>query len=137
MKYLLNFIILLLLLEHNLIIAENETDKQIDSDCRKITNVTEQDLDLLDKFSDKSTDNAKCYLKCFFEKLGLWNNGAVQEDAFVKRMSSGCPPGQNVDVEKIKSLLNACKTPSGKNECDSVFQFSACVNKKMPQFKFC
>ena len=90
--------------------------------CIKKFGLNDQLVDELENgFYDNVDENAKCFTKCFFERVGFMDSDAKLNEEVVKE--------KVVDVmskETVLKLLLKCKDNIGENACDTAFRFYQC-----------
>ncbi|XP_065163935.1 general odorant-binding protein 56d-like [Atheta coriaria] len=71
----------------------------------------------------------KCYLKCVFEEMGVWENGGVNADTATKAFPENLR-------EKFRSNHVTCQDTRGADECDSAYQIMECYKNNDPNIFF-
>uniref|UniRef100_A0A1L8EDP4 Proteinral odorant-binding protein 56d n=2 Tax=Haematobia irritans TaxID=7368 RepID=A0A1L8EDP4_HAEIR len=72
--------------------------------------------------------NAKCFVKCFFEKAGFMKDGVVLPDVLTEKL------GPNVGEDKLKAIMGKCNSVKGSDKCDTAFKLFECYYKEHTSF---
>nr|QIS77221.1 OBP28 [Episyrphus balteatus] len=70
-----------------------------------------------------ATEDMKCYLNCFMEKLGVLKDGKIQEDAQEFK--------NYVGEEHAKEEIESCRGETGSSKCETAFKLHQCFLKHL------
>ncbi|XP_070502493.1 general odorant-binding protein 56a-like [Chironomus tepperi] len=67
-------------------------------------------------------EKAQCYVKCFFQKVGIMNEaGEPQSDVILEKLKK-----KKVDTEDVEGLVKDCVSRKGENDCETAFNIYEC-----------
>ncbi|KAK0158491.1 hypothetical protein PV328_009488 [Microctonus aethiopoides] len=102
-------------------------DADIRRECRKESGVSWKSLKKLKAADFNQNDpKLKCYVKCFMQKNGIFNDKDVDIEKTVKHLPS------SIQETSKKTLLRCKKLPS-TDLCDRAFQLAKCYFKAQPE----
>uniref|UniRef100_T1GNZ4 Uncharacterized protein n=1 Tax=Megaselia scalaris TaxID=36166 RepID=T1GNZ4_MEGSC len=78
------------------------------------------------KIEDPS-HNFKCFNKCFMENIGFLVNGKLMEDKVLEALNQ--LPADKKD--KTIAAFNKCKSKTGADDCDTAYQYMACMGENV------
>nr|QCF41934.1 odorant binding protein [Athetis dissimilis] len=104
--------------------AQQERAKIIAAECTKESGVSKAVLADALKGNLAEDEGLKKFTFCFFQKAGVVDGqGVLNVDVALAKL----PPG--VDKANAKSVLEGCKSKTGKDTAEKVFEILKCYHK--------
>lgn len=104
--------------------TQQEKAHQTASECIKETGVSTEVLVEAKKGHIGEDEALKKFVFCFFKKAGIVDSdGKLNIETAVAKL----PPG--IDKDDAKKILESCKSKSGKDATETVFEIFKCYHK--------
>lgn len=107
-----------------------EKAKKIGAECVKESGISGEEsklimADNLEKIDEKKfTDKMKCYMLCFYKKLGIVNaDGKPNVAPLIAFMEER----YDHNKAKVKPAITKCGSIKEANQCEQVFKFERCI----------
>lgn len=69
------------------------------------------------------TDDTDCYVKCFFKKVGFFNEAdELQKDVMIKKLAVD----EGVKNVKLEELVEKCSLETAENKCQLAYNIYHC-----------
>lgn len=76
---------------------------------------------------ENPSQNFKCFNKCFLENVGIISGGRIDENKVLSFLNE--LPADKKD--KSITAFNRCKTRTGSDDCDTAYQYMACMGENV------
>ncbi|KAF9410492.1 hypothetical protein HW555_010445 [Spodoptera exigua] len=105
-------------------VCANEKGNKLASECIKETGVKNELLEEAKKGIISEDPAFKAFTYCFFKKIGIvGEDGVLNRDVAIAKLPSG------VDKSEAEKLLDSCKSKTGKDAVDTVFEIFKCYQQ--------
>ncbi|KAJ8704677.1 hypothetical protein PYW07_011865 [Mythimna separata] len=104
--------------------TQQEKAQKLAAECVKESGVSSEVLAEAKKGHIAEDENLKKFTFCFFKKAGIVDSDGKLN---VEVATAKLPPG--VDKEDAKKVLEGCKSKTGKDTADTVFEIFKCYHK--------
>ncbi|CAO1377802.1 unnamed protein product [Diamesa serratosioi] len=131
MKFISAVLLLVALVGINAISMEqdqkNTRAKKYAAECQEETKIDKEKAKKIDyaDFSEvkENDDEAECYVKCFFKKVGFFNEAdELQQEVMVKKLAVD----EGVKNDKLEALILKCSQKTGENKCQLAYNVYHC-----------
>nr|QIS77223.1 OBP30 [Episyrphus balteatus] len=122
MKFFIIFIAFIVVFHNTVKAFSEEGPKIYMAECRDKFNITSNlahyTLIIGEITEDTATEDEKCYLNCFLEKLGVLSDGELQEDAQGLK--------DYIGNKSAKKAIERCREEFGFHKCETAIKLHRC-----------